>query len=345
MAVACAAPSRQAPIASTPDPQPTSRTVAPSCSAVRTARSRQPGRRMVAEPEGRPGFDPTRRSRRAGVERHPRRADHQVGVDPHRFGVIAPGVGDGLVDLDQTPRPTRQRPGRQPPSTAVGVVADRRPQLDVAARQSRSSMATTPSDHRASEASSTSAPSTETTRACISRCAAATYGTTRPSPRRWRRRRSISSRRARPSLITAGVPTARAPDGTIGVVEHDCVGGDDGPAAHDDSVQDDRAVADEAPRLDRAAPRGAPCGRSRSRRRRRWADRWWCAARSCPGRWCAAPMRISPSSPRSTAPGQIELFGADGDGADDHGVGMDVRIRMDGGNLVAERVDGHGIQR
>ena len=54
-----------------------------------------------------------------------------------------------------------------------------------------------------------------------------------------------------------------------------------------------------------------------------------------------APMRMSPSSPRSTAHGHTDDSGPMHDRADDHRVGVDVGRRVDRRLEVAERVDRH----
>ena len=154
----------------------------------------------------------------------------------------------------------------------------------------------------------------------------------------------MSSRRARPSLMTAGVPTASAPGRHDRVVEHDGVGGDDRPAVHDDPVQHDRAVADQAPRLDRArlevhdvADHAVVADDGRLLERG-VQDAVVLHARACTDddlAVVAAQHRAGPD----------RAVRADRDGADHHGVGMHVGVGMDGWNLVAEGVDGHGSNR
>ena len=153
-------PAGPQPTASTPEPHPTSSTRAsdrPSRMARRTARIDSTVVGWSPAPNVAPGSMTTtvtsgRRARRRTLVRvnhagtMTRSGSIHVGV-----GVRAPRVGDRLVDLDESPRAqTVGERARQRSLDVVAIVAERRPQLDRRqSSRSRSSIATTPSDHNA----------------------------------------------------------------------------------------------------------------------------------------------------------------------------------------------------
>ncbi len=268
-------------------------------------------------PNAAPGIDVdahARRSRSSSVL--PRRDDDEAGVDPRRHGMGPPAVGDGRVDLDRAPAPAvRERLGGR----GDGVDVARR--ATSTARRSgprcpgrrrptaRSSMAATPSAHRASLASSASLAGTVMTSASISRSAAASSRI--PAAAIDVALGAVDDAvRAGP----AGLDRGRRADGQrtrrdVDVVEDDGVGGDD------------RRRCRRRPGAARW-PRCRPSRRSSIVHPSRWT--MWPITQSSPTTvgcssvvcrtlpsWMLvrAPMRISPSSPRSTALGHTELSG------------------------------------
>jgi hypothetical protein len=112
----------------------------------------------------------------------------------------------------------------------------------------------------------------------------------------------------------------------------------------DHAVEDDRAVADQHARLDATALEMDDVsdhavvadGRRILQRRVQHAvvlDR--CACSDGDLSLVAAEHRARPD----------RAVGTDPDGADDDRVGMNERVRMDDRNLIAERVDGHVVDR
>ncbi|HEY7626222.1 MAG TPA: hypothetical protein VH761_04105 [Ilumatobacteraceae bacterium] len=89
---------------------------------------RQDRRRVIAEPERRARFDAHDTHTGLGSDVDPGRADHEVAVDPCRADVLTPVVSDGLVDLDEPPRPPRQWLGHGGRYLRA-IVAHRSPQL------------------------------------------------------------------------------------------------------------------------------------------------------------------------------------------------------------------------
>ena len=128
-------------------------------------------------------------------------------------------------------------------------------------------------------------------------------------------------------------------------VGHDRVRSDERVGADDGLVQHDRAVADERPVLDRAALEVHHVADHALVADDRGEVGHAVDARCRPGSRCGRRCGSQPSSPRSTAPGQIDASAPMRHRTDDDGVGMDVRIGMDVGHLVAQRVDRHGPLR
>ena len=112
-----------------------------------------------------------------------------------------------------------------------------------------------------------------------------------------------------PSRSLAGTPRATAPRRHLHVVQHDGVGGHDRAGAHHDAVEHDRADADEAVVLDRAALEVDEVADDavRSPTTVWWSSVVWTTQPS----WIEvrAPMVMLPLSPRSTADGQTDDSG------------------------------------
>ena len=128
------------------------------------------------------------------------------------------------------------------------------------------------------------------------------------------------------------------------VIEHDCVGGDDGTGADDAAVQHHGGISDHRPVLDGAAlevrqvaddavvtddgrvlGRGVQDGAVLHTRARADVD-----------------LSVVTAQHRGGPDGAL---GADGHRADDHGVGVDERARIDVGHLVTEGIHRHGHDR
>ena len=146
---------------------------------------------------------------------------------------------------------------------------------------------------------------------------------------------------ARPALFDAG----RSADGQrtrrdLGVVEHDRVGSDDGAGPNDAAMQHLGVIADEHAVFDGAAlemdlvPEGAVVADDRERERRGVQHSIVLHA----GSVTHADLATVTAEHR---PRPHRRVSADGDRADDDGIGMDVGIGVNVGNLIAQCVDGH----
>ncbi len=153
--------------------------------------------------------------------------------------------------------------------------------------------------------------------------------------------RSMSSRRARPSLIVAGVPTAIAPLGTSVSFSTTAFAAtiDSGP--HDAAVQDHRGVADQHVVLDRASfevdqmTQYTVVADHRRGFGRRVQDGVVLNTRPF-----ADPDLSTVAPDHRARPHRRQR--ADGHGSDDRCLRMDECVAADRWFLVAERVDGHG---
>ena len=125
-------PSTHAPTASTPEPQPTSSTVDPARSARANRTHRQHRGRVVAEPERRTRFDPQHGHSRleSVIERHPRRTDHQIRRRPTPAGRGRAMCRRPIRRLRRTATTIAPSRCRRSADHRLGVVAERRPQLD-----------------------------------------------------------------------------------------------------------------------------------------------------------------------------------------------------------------------
>ena len=245
----------------------------------------------------------------------------------------------------RTRRPRRVCQANVPTeSLAASVIVSRSSPSDVhnsiMPATPRSSMATTPSDHSTSEASSTSSAVVVTTSASTNRDVATRCGTARHVRRRSRRRAAMSSRRARPSLMTAGVPTASAPDGTMVSLRTTALAATIAPLCTTTRC----STIDPLP----IRHHGSMVHPSRCTR--------WPITQSSPtvvgcfegGVQHAVVLHARALADEDLAvvaakhgAGPDRAVGADRDGADHHGIGMHVGVGMDGRDLVTEGVDGH----
>ena len=140
--------------------------------------------------------------------------------------------------------------------------------------------------------------------------------------------------------MTAGDADGERAGGHLGAVEHHGVAADDRTGADDDAVQQLGHVADEHVVLEGAALEVHDVADHAVVADDRVVDRACSAARSCPGSTCGRRSRISPLSPRSTAPGQIEASGPIVTAPMITASGWTNADESMSGS-VAERVDGH----
>ena len=171
---------------------------------------RQHRRRVVAEPERRPRFDP-QHSRRPGSDRTAPTPDRSPDRRRHTPAVHgAPCVGDCFVDLDELPRPTADAASSMP--IVSHVVAERRPQLDRAIDDALlDSDDTERPQHVGSELDVVG--SRRDDEGSISRCVATRYGIVAARSTYEATPCSMSSRRARPSLMTRACRQRARPTG------------------------------------------------------------------------------------------------------------------------------------